>query len=68
MHLNKFAASQFKGEEGSGLVNKREIANRVDFRVQAGDQAVFNMSKQISPVFLRLLIKQKPQNTMYLLP
>lgn len=50
------------------MVSKREMANRVDFRVQAGDQAVFNMSKQISPVFLRLLIKQEPQNTMYLLP
>lgn len=44
------AASQFKGEEGSGLLSNKEMANKVDFNVHAGDHAVFNISKQISPV------------------
>jgi hypothetical protein len=45
------AASQFKGEEGSGFVRSKEMARTVDFNVQAGDQAVFKISKQISPVY-----------------
>jgi hypothetical protein len=50
------AASQFNGEEGSGLLSNNEIANKVDLSVQAGDQAVFNMSKQISPVYVKACV------------
>jgi hypothetical protein len=44
------AASQLSGDDGSGLLSSNEIARMVDFKVQAGDHAVFNKSKHISPV------------------
>lgn len=50
-HRSKLAASQFKGDEGSGFDNKREIARTVDLSVHAGDHSVFRMSKHISPVY-----------------
>lgn len=49
-HRRRLAASQLSGDDGSGLLSSNEIARMVDFKVQAGDHAVFNKSKHISPV------------------
>jgi hypothetical protein len=39
------------GDDGSGLLSNNDIARTVDFKVQAGDQAVLSKSKHISPVY-----------------
>ena len=48
--LNKFPASQFKGESAFGAASKALTARTTDTSVQAGLQASFRMSRQTSPV------------------
>lgn len=48
--LNKFPASQLRGLSASGCAKRAITARQTDCNVHAGLQAVFNISKQISPV------------------
>ena len=48
--LNKFPASQFKGESAFGAASSARTARTTLTNVQAGLQASFRMSRQTSPV------------------
>lgn len=48
--LSKLPASQLRGLSGAGSESNDSTAWHTEPRVHAGDQAFFNMSRQISPV------------------
>lgn len=56
---SRLAASQLSGEPGSGWASSNEMAKSVDCKVQAGDQAVLRISRQISPVYGRKEVFRK---------
>ena len=47
---NRLPASQFRGESGAACASNDKMARHTLCSVQAGDHALFKMSRQISPV------------------